>query len=250
MMPKECIVITATSKGIGQELKDQLSKNFFIISINRYEKEEKTPKTIRDIHGVTIRGDINEVELWTTLKSYVKDNNLNVNKLFFNAGVAFLEKNINSTVESFRDCFNVNFNSVIRAVDILGIHFSKKFIYLSSMNTIYPNRNNIAYALSKKSTEIFMSSLNKFEKNKFLVITLGPVNTLMLNKTSESNGIFKNFILGLVTLEIKDCVNYILKNLDSTKTNLIYPKSVYVLFIFLKCVRKFSFRSTSFNTPL
>ena len=44
-MPKECIVITATSKGIGQELKDQLSKNFFIISINRYEKEEKTPKT-------------------------------------------------------------------------------------------------------------------------------------------------------------------------------------------------------------
>ena len=248
-MVKKCIVITGTSRGIGHELKGQLAKNFFIIEINRCDKKQKKKKVIYGASGINILGDFNGDEIWKTLKSYVQDNKLIVTQLFLNAGASFLEDNTKSTVRSFQGSFDVNFNSVIRAIDILGINFAKKFIYFSSMNTIYPNRINLAYALSKKSTEIFMSSLNKFEKNKFLVITLGPVNTSMLNKNYQNNGVFKNFILGLLALDVKDCVSYILKNLGSTKNNLMYPKSSYVIFTFLRFVRIFSFRSTSFISP-
>jgi short-subunit dehydrogenase len=247
----KAIVITGTSRGIGYELKKELSDLYFVISLNRIRNNRLKPYIVKERFGIEILGNLNEKGIWLELKKYIKINRLKVTKVFFNAGVNIAEEdNTESIIKSFNENLNTNFNSIVLAIKILGTDFAEKFVYISSMSTIFPSTRNIGYALSKKSAEIFISLINKLSNNKFLLIVLGPVKTDFTSNLESNAGFLKRILFNLVALNKATCAKNIIRYSNMSKNKVFYPKLPFLIYSILNFTRKLSFKSSTFTISI
>jgi short-subunit dehydrogenase len=250
-MRSKVAVISGTTRGIGYELKKELSRSYFVISLNRIRNNKIKPYIVKDKFGIEILGNLNEKNIWLELKKYVEINKISVSKIFFNAGVNEAENDsVESIIKSFNKNLNINFNSIILAISILGTEFADKYVYLSSMSTIYPSKKNIGYALSKKSAEIFISLLNKTSNNKFLLIILGPVKTDFTKDLEKNAGYFKKILFDFIALNKETCAKNIIKYSCMSKNIVFYPKLSFLIYSGLNFIRKFSLQSSNFTVSI
>jgi 3-oxoacyl-[acyl-carrier protein] reductase len=179
------ILISGTSSGIGHDLCVQALKlNLNVISISR-----NIDPTLSLPGVVSYSIDITKKEQIDELKKDLERKKVKIDILVNNAG--FLKKELfqDSSIDSFRDTYNVNVfglaeltrqllplinksGHVVNISSIGGVNGSKKFPGLS----IYSSSKSAVIGLTEVLAEEFPSGPS------FNVLALGSVNTKMLNE--------------------------------------------------------------------
>lgn len=249
-MNKFGIVISGTTRGIGKEIMGLYSRSHFVVSVNRGdEKSLSTLKITASDNSATVNGDILDPKTWMAVKKFCIQNSIEIEKVFFNAGVNKSDHTIDAA-RSFIENSEVNFISVATAINAIGVNGSKKFIVLSSMSTIYPNEKNISYALSKISCEALFSHLNRYTRaSNFQVLRLGPVNTEFSRETACENSMFKALAFKIVALDSKDCAKLIHYYAQTNKKIVNIPFRSLLIYLILKWLRLFLRPHKSFLFP-
>ena len=208
------VIITGTKRGIGKDLKLLYLQTHFVISINRATEvscgvifSEATPNEI------TFNLNIEDPNTWEKIKQFCASKSIEIDLVLFNAGVNIADNEIGYTaIESFTKNLNTNFYSVLTAINTLGISFSPKFIYISSMSVIFSNINNSSYSLSKNSSEKLFFLLNRTHSgDKFQIIRLGPVKTDFTKNLMLNSSILKKILFNLIALQSSNCATHIHK---------------------------------------
>jgi len=231
------VIITGTRRGIGKELKLLYSKTHFVISVNRVIDESYFDNHCESTNGeITFNSDIEDAYTWEEINRFCISKSIKIDMIFFNAGINIPDNHIASSPTTvFMKNLNTNFFSVLTAINTLGINFSCKFIYTSSMSVLFTNRDNFSYALSKNYVEILFTTLNQiYTTNQFQVLRFGRVKTDFTKDLIIESGILKKAIFKFIALEPYDCAFQISKYAATNRNLVNLPLSSYLIYLFLK----------------
>jgi short-subunit dehydrogenase len=244
------IIVTGSSRGIGAEIVRQYAGTVQIISIQRLVASN-LPEIKKTDYGYSVTGEITLPDTWRMIKEFVEEKKLNVIKIYFNAGVNVKDGQGGAQlISNFEKNLNINFYSVFTAIKVLGADFSEKYIYISSMSTIFPNNGNIGYSLSKTCAEILFASLRETaETSQFQICVLGPINTEFTADLAQSASFLKKFLFKLLVMEPEQCAKEIIAGADTSKYVVYLPLKSLMIYRMLQILRIFSGKAKIFSFP-
>ena len=223
-------LITGTTSGIGQSLRDLLlSKNIKVLAINRKDTNNLGSES-NYYFDIT-----NFEEVFNFLKK-LKDNNKIPDVFVLNAGVNFFDNQNIFLIEDFKKCFDINFYgsmNFVSAVEKLSIK-NVCFVIMSSTSNIIPNPAALGYFSSK----LILSEITKFlsTNNSFKTIILGPVKTQISRSIGEPKGLAKK-IYNFLAITPDIAANEIFKFINNgDKNRLFYTKKSYLFYKLIRLV--------------
>ena len=223
-------LITGTTSGIGQSLRDLLlSKNIKVLAINRKDTNNLGSES-NYYFDIT-----NFEEVFNFLKK-LKDNNKIPDVFVLNAGVNFFDNQNIFLIEDFKKCFDINFYgsmNFVSAVEKLSIK-NVCFVIMSSTSNIIPNPAALGYFSSK----LILSEITKFlsTNNSFKTIILGPVKTQISRSIGEPKGLAKK-IYNFLAITPDIAANEIFKFINNgDKNRFFYTKKSYLFYKLIRLV--------------
>ena len=246
---RDVVVVTGAGRGIGAEIVKQYANSVHVISIERPNNER--PLGVQKLErGYRVVGEISDPETWSAVMALTKENNFAVKKLYFNAGVNVADdSSVDSIVSTIEDNLSVNFHSVLNAMHTLGPHFSEKYIYISSMSTIFPGSENIGYSLSKVCSEVLFAALGRRKIGAFQVFILGPIKTDFTKDLIQSAGALKKLVFNFIAMEKAECAQMILRKSNTPRPVIYLPVSSLVIYRALQVLRIFSTKVKLYGFP-
>lgn len=244
------IIVTGSSRGIGAEIVRQYAGTAQIISVQRLVGSN-LPEITKTDYGYSVTGEITQPDTWRMIKEFVEEKKLSVTKIYFNAGVNVKDGQGGAQlISNFEKNLNVNFYSVFTAIKVLGTDFSEKYIYISSMSTIFPNNGNVGYSLSKTCAEILFSSLRAAGGvSQFQICVLGPVNTEFTADLAQSASFLKKSLFNLIVMEPEQCAKEIISGADTSKHVIYLPLKSLMIYRMLQILRIFSGKAKIYGLP-
>ena len=215
------IIITGTSRGIGNTIaKNLLKHNVIVIGISRKH-------TIKHKNYFAISFDLNDLK---NIKNILDDtifNHKKIDAIISNAGYGLFENLENLKEKEVIDYFNVNLLAHILISKILVSHFKKKktghFIFIGSEASLKGNQKSTLYSAAKHGLLGFVKSFRK-ECNKseirVTIINPGMVNSSFFKKLKFSPG--KSIKNSIKLSDIAELVFFILKSNRNINYNDIY----------------------------
>lgn len=227
------IIITGTSKGIGNAIaKYLLKQNIVVIGISRKH-------TIKHKNYISVPFDLNDLK---NIKNILGDIILRYKKIdamISNAGYGIFENLENLKEKEIIDFFNVNLLAHILISKILVSHFKKKkvghFIFMGSEASLKGNQKSTLYSAAKHGLFGFVKSLRE-ECNKseirVTIINPGMVNSSFFKKLKFSPG---NSIKNSIRLnDLAELIFFILKSNRNVNYNDVYLSPIKKVIDFKK----------------
>lgn len=181
------IVITGSSRGIGQSLRDHyLQRNFNVVGISRRLVSLDNPNYYHIVADLGKERDILDVEA-----SLIKLN-LDYFALINNVGAASLNHFLFNSPEKISQIMNVNFFATVRMSQILSKlmikHKYGRIINFSSVAVPLGLEGEAIYAASKSAIDTFSKCISK-ELGAFNItvncIAPNPTNTALIKNIPE-----------------------------------------------------------------
>ena len=141
------VIITGTSKGIGNAIaKYLLKQNIIVIGISRKH-------TVKHKNYFAISYDLNDLKNIKNILYDITFKHKKIDAIISNAGYGVFENLENLREQEIIDFFNVNLLSHILISKILVSHFKKKktghFIFLGSEASLKGNQKSTLYSAAK-----------------------------------------------------------------------------------------------------
>jgi len=245
----QAVIVTGAGRGIGAEIVKLYAVSSQVISIER-PNNERPPGVQKLETGYRVVGEISDPETWSAVNALTKQNSFVVKKLYFNAGVNVADDlSVDSIVSTVEDNLNINFYSVVTAMRVLGPNFSEKYIYISSMSTIFPGSENIGYSLSKVCSEILFSALGRRRMGAFQVFILGPIKTDFTKDLIQNSGALKKLVFNFIAMEKTECARMIVQKSNTPRPVIYLPISALVIYRALQVLRIFSTKVKIYGFP-
>ena len=188
MKPKNTVIITGSSRGIGYELVSLFSKaGYAVLALSR----NTIPLTALNLKNVTvIPFDLENTEDYNKVESFVKKEWEQVNILINNAGILINQPFSQTTTEDFKKVYNTNVFGVAELIRKLlpFIPTDGHVVNISSMGGIQGSvkfAGLSAYSSSKGAVITLTELLAEEYKDSgpaFNVLALGAVQTEMLEE--------------------------------------------------------------------
>jgi short-subunit dehydrogenase len=188
---KKIIVITGTSKGIGNELaKIYLSKNFFVYGCSRSQNT---------IFNKNYSHKILDISLHTNLIKWISGiiKNKKIDKLILNAATIKRSLFIFENLKNIKKSINTNYLSNILLVRLVLQQMIKNksgtIVFFSSISTITKDKGTAIYSSAKSGVENLMEILSKELKSfniNFLIFKISYILTDM-SKTLNNKEFLK-----------------------------------------------------------
>lgn len=236
-MKSNCVLITGTTNGIGKKLKDiYLANRFKVISINRKNS------ILNDIpFHYNFNLDItNEQEVINLFKDFDKLG-LFPKIFIFNAGINKTDFKRNFDLKNFNETISTNFLSInyfCNQINKKNIN-KKTIIFISSFSTIFYNKNNMGYYVSKKLlNRYFETTIKEYPYNLYKLVSLGPVNTKIKRYIEDEKKINKLFF-SLLSIDSFKAAQKIYEFSHTKKLTLNYPFKVYLFYRFCGFLKSF-----------
>lgn len=160
-------LVTGASRGIGQAIASELSKNDFKVYINYNNSDEKALALAEEIGGVAVKADVSDL----AQVQHMYDEIGEINVLVCNAGISEYGLFSETSPEKWREVFSVNVDGVYNCVQCALPSMIKiksgSIITLSSVWGIHGASCEAAYSASKSAVIGLTKSLAK---------ELGPSN--------------------------------------------------------------------------
>ena len=160
-------LVTGASRGIGQAIARELSKNDFKVYINYNNSDEKALALAEEIGGVAVKADVSDLAQVQLMYDEIGE----INVLVCNAGISEYGLFSETSPEKWREVFAVNVDSVYNCVQCALPSMIKSksgsIITLSSVWGIHGASCEAAYSASKSAVIGLTKSLAK---------ELGPSN--------------------------------------------------------------------------
>jgi len=227
-MKSKCVLITGTTNGIGKNLqKIYLESNYKVISINRKNsKINKLPSLYN--FNIDICNESEVIDLF---------NELNKLKLFpdifiFNAGINKIDFKKNFDFKSFNENISINFLSITFFCNLINTKYTSKktIIFISSFSTIFYNKNNLGYYISKKLLNRYFETISlEYPLNYYKLVALGPVNTKIKRYMDDEKKINK-LVFSLLAIDSLKAAKKIYKFSYNKNKKLNYPFKIYLFY--------------------
>ncbi len=227
------IIITGTSKGIGNTIaKFLLKKNIIIIGISRKH-------TIKHKNYFAISFDLNDLK---NIKNILEDiifKHKKIDAVISNAGYGVFENLENLKQQEVINFFNVNLLSHILISKALVTHFKKKkighFIFIGSEAALEGNQKSTLYSAAKHGLFGFIKSLREEctkSQIKVTIINPGMVRSSFFKNLKFSPG--KSIKNSIKTNDLAELIFFILKSSPNINYNDIYLTPIQKVINFKK----------------
>ena len=227
------IIITGTSRGIGNAIaKYLLKQNIIVIGLSRKH-------TIKHKNYFAITYDLNDLK---NIKKVIEDiifKHKKIDAIISNAGYGVFENLENLKEQEIIAFVNVNFLSHILISKFLVPHFKKKktghFIFMGSEASLKGNQKSTLYSAAKHGLFGFVKSLRK-ECNKseirVTIINPGMVNSSFFKNLKFSPG--KSIKNSIKKNDLSELILFILKSSRNINYNDIYLSPIKKVINFKK----------------
>ena len=227
------IIITGTSRGIGNAIaKYLLKQNLIVIGISRKH-------TIKHKNYFAVFFDLNDLKNIKYILDDIIFKYKKIDAMISNAGYGIFENLENLKEHKIIDFFNVNLLSHILISKTLVSHFKKKkvghFIFMGSEASLKGNQKSTLYSAAKHGLFGFVKSLRE-ECNKseirVTIINPGMVNSSFFKKLNFSPG---NNIKNSIKLnDIAELIFFMLKSNRNINYNDVYLSPIKKVIHFKK----------------
>jgi short-subunit dehydrogenase len=189
-------------------VKKKIIKKILILGSSS-EMAKEFIKSNHDLHKLILVGRKSKYKLEDFLKSNSKiKNDYNVILFFIGKFIKNYE-NLNSSIQT------INFEFLKKCIYKNFTNYKKnkrpiKFIVITSLDSIFPNKNSLEYSVSKAASSHMILNFQKFHKEtkiNYFDIQPGAVKTTMLRKKTGN---------AMNTAEITKTIDYILSLDDQT----------------------------------
>lgn len=187
--PKNTIILTGTSSGIGKILAEKLiQNNYSLIEIGRTKRDDASNHVYVDLSDTD--------EITRVIPEAIKQIS-NVRALVHCAGMAYLRNIENSTTDEIINQINVNLLSPLLLTKFIFPKMAKddgKIIFLGSRARRYAFENGASYCASKAALHSLSDVLNLEARSLGFnigstIFEFGPVNTEFANMELRSSKI-------------------------------------------------------------
>ena len=227
------IIITGTSRGIGNAIaKYLLKQNLIVIGISRKH-------TIKHKNYFAVFFDLNDLKNIKYILDDIIFKYKKIDAMISNAGYGIFENLENLKEHKIIDFFNVNLLSHILISKTLVSHFKKKkvghFIFMGSEASLKGNQKSTLYSAAKHGLFGFVKSLRE-ECNKseirVTIINPGMVNSSFFKKLKFSPG---NNIKNSIKLnDLAELIFFMLKSNRNINYNDVYLSPIKKVIDFKK----------------
>jgi 3-oxoacyl-[acyl-carrier protein] reductase len=194
------ILITGTTSGLGRALLDEYDREGVnLIGVNR--------RDVADLHTAFPRArffvaDITQPSEVARVFEELRETGTLPDVVILNAGINEVDYDSRFDFGRFKSVLDVNLAGVLTFVHC--IHRMDKpttIVGISSTSTIVPNSSNLGYYVSKLSLNaLFRLFAMSDRKNRYKVVMLGPVHTLLNRNLPAQTGVQKS-IFEFLSLE-------------------------------------------------
>ena len=204
------IIITGTSKGIGNAIaKNLLKQNIKVIGISRKH-------TIKHENYFAISFDLNDFKNIKNILDNIIFNHKKIDAIISSAGYGIFENLENIKEKEVIDYFNVNLLAHILISKVLVSHFKKKktghFIFIGSEAAFKGNQKSTLYSTAKHGLLGFVKSFREecnMSEIRVTIINPGMGNSSFFKKLKFSPG--KSIKNSIKLEDIAELVFFILK---------------------------------------
>lgn len=234
---KPVCLITGASSGIGKELAYLEAKNSIVILVaRRVEKLQAIYQAIlaKDQEAYVIQADVSKKEachqmIEQTMKKFGR-----IDRVIANAGMAnaVFARSFNS--DAFEQVMKTNFMSLVYTIEAVMPCFLKQnsghIVAISSMAAFVSVSGSSAYHCSKASMAGLMDSIRREFQEKNIKTTLVHPGFIKSDMTDQND-----FFMPLL-MPLKPAVKKIHQAIIKNKRRIIFPKIMYMLIVFIKCL--------------
>jgi len=225
------ILITGASSGLGAELARQYatSENELILLARREEKLFKLRSELFE-SAKSVEIVVADVTAFDTLQEKIKKI-ASIDMVILNAGVSLGPKRGISTIESFKNLYDVNLLANHAILEILLPRLVKqgsgKIVFISSLASLFTMPGSEVYSSSKRALNAYADGIrHQYTKDGLKVITILP-------GFIESEMTAKNDFTMPFMVDLESGVSRIKKAIDSGKEVYAFPSRFYLIIRFL-----------------
>jgi len=244
---KKTILITGTTSGLGRALMEQYDReDIQLISVNRREVADLQAAFPRAKFYAT---DITQVSSVARVFDELRDLDMLPDVVILNAGINEVDYDTRFDFDRFKQVWDINLGGMLTFIHCIH-RMSKKpttIVGISSTSTIVPNSSNLGYYASKLSLNALFRLFAMTDRtNRYKVVVLGPVHTLLNRNLPKATGMQKT-IFDFLSLEpssaARRCARFIESRSRVLKPTLLTAAFYFALRIVLIFVPSLYYRA-------
>ena len=158
-------LVTGASRGIGEAIARQLSKDGMYVFVNYEKSEEKAKKIAEEIGGCAIKCDVSDEKAVAQMIKTIEEKHGGVDVLVNNAGISIVKMFSDTTPEEWERIFSVNvggvYNVTRAALPLMVNKKSGRIINISSVWGEVGASCEVAYSATKAALIGMTKALSK-----------------------------------------------------------------------------------------
>lgn len=167
---EKCALITGGTKGIGKAVAFCLGKagyDLVLIYASDPEKAEQTQDCLRQQFGINVsvlQADITKKESIDKIDAYLRENNLLLDAVVFNAGLTCRDSFEDLSLADWERVFfaNVHFPVFLLQRIVQLINKGGSVVFTGSLMGIQPHSVSLAYGVTKSAVHALVKNMVKF----------------------------------------------------------------------------------------
>ena len=158
-------LVTGASRGIGEAIARQLSKDGMYVFVNYEKSEEKAKKIAEEIGGCAIKCDVSDENAVAQMIKTIEEKTGGVDVLVNNAGISLVKMFSDTTPEEWERIFSVNVGGVYNVTrSVLPFMVNKKSGRIINISSVWGEVGascEVAYSATKAALIGFTKALSK-----------------------------------------------------------------------------------------
>ena len=158
-------LVTGASRGIGEAIARQLSKDGMYVFVNYEKSEEKAKKIAEEIGGCAIKCDVSDEKAVAQMIKTIEEKHGGVDVLVNNAGISLVKMFSDTTPEEWERIFSVNVGGVYNVTrSVLPFMVNKKSGRIINISSVWGEVGascEVAYSATKAALIGFTKALSK-----------------------------------------------------------------------------------------
>ncbi|MBN2520518.1 MAG: SDR family NAD(P)-dependent oxidoreductase [Bacteroidales bacterium] len=234
-LSEKVIVITGASKGLGNELAIQLSRQCrnLILLAKSYDLLLILQKQISQFSGVkveVIKCDVSDYTEVKAMAEKIKEKYKRIDVLVNNAGIGIHKISEDVSIEEMQKQFDVNyfgtFYCIKELLPLLKLSPCGYILNVGSLTSFVPYADNSVYASTKSALKTFTKGIRQ-EFRKYN-IKAGIIQTGIINTNFQDDRI--NNLPGILILKVQNVASVIIKMILKRKETLyMYRWMIWIM---------------------